>query len=105
MNSLNSDPAFANANSFDFSLSVNSPAINKGVDVGFPMDISGNPIPFDTAVDIGAHEYMSYLQTPTPTPSNTPAPSVAPTITSIPTSVVTLTPMCIVIQWYNNNPN
>ncbi len=44
---VNADPAFVNINTqkrqFDFHLNVVSPAIDKGIDTGIPLDLDGNP--------------------------------------------------------------
>ena len=59
---FNEDPLFADLEEFDFILSAESPAINKGnKDVGnqYFMDLSGNPRNIDEAPDMGTYEYVS----------------------------------------------
>lgn len=60
-NSLAADPKFENKSGGylrdgDFMLQEDSPAIDKGIDVGFTQDRNGNPIPRGIAPDIGAYE-------------------------------------------------
>ena len=59
MNSMVQDPEFINADSDDFNLEENSPAIDKGVYVGISTDMHGSPIPFGKAPDIGVLEKIS----------------------------------------------
>jgi len=47
---INDDPDFVDAGSEDFHLLASSPAIDEGVDLGYPYH--------GTAPDIGAHEYL-----------------------------------------------
>jgi len=56
MNSQVADPLFVNVAS-DWRLQANSPAINKGLDVGLTKDILSNPIV--GLPDIGAYEYVN----------------------------------------------
>lgn len=44
--------------STDFHLTAGSPAINTGSDVSLTSDFDGKTIPYSTAPDIGAYEYM-----------------------------------------------
>ena len=50
---------FVNPGSADYRLKSNSPAIDKGVDVGFETDSVGNPVPQGAAPDIGPFEYFT----------------------------------------------
>ena len=52
------DPKFANADSHDFHLLSNSPAIDKGDEVGVIYDFDHNVIPCNGTPDIGAFEYQ-----------------------------------------------
>lgn len=51
------DPAFVNLPD-DLDISAVSPAVGEGLDLGYPRDIEGNPVPMPvaTAPDIGAYE-------------------------------------------------
>lgn len=83
-NSINADPLFLNSVGWDFRLRRESPAINKGVNVGLTSDYSGNPI-YGTP-DIGAYEYVG-------APADTQAPTVPVnlTATAISSSQINLT--------------
>jgi hypothetical protein len=49
---------YSNANkASDFSLTKNSPAINKAINLGYSLDFSNNTIPQDLIPDIGAFEF------------------------------------------------
>ena len=50
------DPAFADPTTFDYHLTVDSAAINRGVDVGVAVDFEGEPRPQAGAFDIGYDE-------------------------------------------------
>ncbi|MBN1308830.1 MAG: hypothetical protein JXA18_12980 [Chitinispirillaceae bacterium] len=43
----------------DYRLREGSPAIDKGADLGYAVDIAGNPVPSGSAPDIGAYEFQS----------------------------------------------
>jgi hypothetical protein len=85
------DPRFVDVTSFDFTLSGNSPAIDKGVLIHPGQQYSGS------YPDIGAFESTSSPPpsvTPTPTSSPTPTPTPSPTPSPTPTGeVVTLSPI------------
>jgi hypothetical protein len=50
---------YSNANkASDFSLTENSPAINKAIDLGYLFDFNNNTIPQDLIPDIGAFEFI-----------------------------------------------
>jgi hypothetical protein len=57
-----SNPLFLNyaggARAIDFSISSNSPAINKGIDLAYKIDYSGIMVPVDILPDIGAFQYI-----------------------------------------------
>lgn len=55
-NSLSSDPSFTNELALDFTLQVNSPAINAGTNLGLSTDYLGQTI--YGIPDIGAYEYI-----------------------------------------------
>jgi len=55
------DPLFKNfsgTDAGDFVVGANSPAIDRGVDLGYQFDFAGTKIPFGNAPDIGAFEYI-----------------------------------------------
>ncbi|OGQ91660.1 MAG: hypothetical protein A2289_19410 [Deltaproteobacteria bacterium RIFOXYA12_FULL_58_15] len=55
------DPLFVDADNHDFHLQFGpprSPCIDTGAEVGLLEDIEGNRVPFGSAPDIGAHEYV-----------------------------------------------
>ncbi len=58
-NSFTLNPFFINSTNypFDFSLNSYSACIDTGVYLGLNMDITGQPVPFNAIVDIGAYEY------------------------------------------------
>jgi hypothetical protein len=41
----------------DYHLQAGSPAINAGLNLGYPLDFDGKAVPQGTAPDIGAYEY------------------------------------------------
>lgn len=51
------DPLFIDPQNGNFRLRKNSPAINKGVPLGYKNDLDGYPVPRDGKVDMGAYEY------------------------------------------------
>lgn len=57
--SITGNPLFTNIAGKNFTLTSSSPAINAGVNVGLTTDYLGNPVPFGSAPDIGAYEYIS----------------------------------------------
>jgi hypothetical protein len=50
-----------NVASNDFRLQASSPAINAGAKVDLFEDFKGNPVPQDSAIDIGAIEFHAIL--------------------------------------------
>ena len=62
------DPEFADFAGGDYELEAGSPAIGAGLaPAPYPTDYAGNPVPSANGVDIGAYEYYSNQQSPTPT--------------------------------------
>ena len=51
------DPRFVNGYDGDLHLLANSPAIDRGVDLGYSTDFDGQVIPAGAAPDLGAFEY------------------------------------------------
>ncbi len=68
-NSIISDPLFVNAAGNNFHLMSNSPAINKGVNVGLTRDFDGVTVPQGFAYDIGAYEYVGAVPPDTTPPA------------------------------------
>jgi len=89
------DPLFVDLAGQDFHLEPESPAIDTGTELGYPVDYDGNAVPLGAAPDTGAYEYYaagapSTTPTDIPTPTNTPTPtatSLPPTSTPMPTAV------------------
>ena len=55
------DPLFIDPANYDFHLQSDperSPCIDSGIDLGLTEDLEGNPVPFGSAADIGAFEYV-----------------------------------------------
>jgi len=55
-NSLTENPMFKDEFNHDFSLEIESPAIDAGIDVGITSDFMGRLVPFGDTPDIGAIE-------------------------------------------------
>lgn len=97
---VGSNPLFVDPGSArNFKLQQNSPAIDKGMAVGFTSDFDNNTVPSGSAPDIGAYEYTSgstpptsYPSSPTPKPTSTSTPTPKPSSTSTPTPKPTSTP-------------
>jgi hypothetical protein len=51
------DPKFVNVAQDNYHLGAGSPAIDKGTDLGIPIDFDGDPRPFGNGFDIGFDEY------------------------------------------------
>ena len=51
------DPLFSNSQANDYHLQEPSPAIDKGLALGYLKDFDGNTVPFGSAPDIGAYEW------------------------------------------------
>jgi hypothetical protein len=93
--SRTANPQFVSPQTGDFRLQSVSPAIDRGIILGFSSDFAGNAVPFNAAPDMGAYEFSSIIQ-PTPVPSATPivaTATLAPTsaATSVPPTTTTLT--------------
>jgi hypothetical protein len=73
-----SDPKFVNLGGEDFHLQAGSPAINKGVNLGYTKDYEDHAVPIGAAPDIGAYEYGQTVPDATSTPTTTPTPIVKP---------------------------
>ena len=59
VDNLEVDPGFVDAESFDFRLRADSPAIDAGIDDRYPArDFTGASRPGGTQVDIGAYEFV-----------------------------------------------
>jgi len=54
--SMVQDPQFANPGAGDFHLQLGSPAVNRGVNLGYSQDLDGHPVPLGGAPDLGAYE-------------------------------------------------
>lgn len=61
-NQFTGDPAFALDG---YHLTVNSAALNKGIDAGVAEDIDGDPRPFGDGFELGADELVKYIYLPT----------------------------------------
>jgi hypothetical protein len=55
--SFSGNPEFVNPASGDFHIRENSDCIDKGISLGIPFDMEGNPIPQGANPDIGVFEY------------------------------------------------
>jgi len=51
------DPLFEDTSSYNFRLQAGSPAIDKAIELGYTLDMDGNPVPSGDAPDMGAFEY------------------------------------------------
>jgi hypothetical protein len=51
------NPLFVNMGGGDYHLQAGSPAINAGLNLGYPLDFDAKAVPQGTAPDIGAYEY------------------------------------------------
>lgn len=60
IDSFSLEPLFINP-AEDFHLKTDSPAIDKGIDIGLTKDFAGNAVPFGKAPDIGAYEYIPII--------------------------------------------
>jgi hypothetical protein len=63
LNSIFADPVFEDTEHDNFALQPNSPAIDKGKNVGIMMDIQGLPVPYGGITDIGIFEAEHKLST------------------------------------------
>jgi parallel beta-helix repeat protein len=57
--SLVADPLFLGAETNDYHLEEESPAVDAGMDVGLATDMDGSAVPWGEAVDIGAFEWRT----------------------------------------------
>jgi hypothetical protein len=55
---LRVDPKFVDLANYDFHLLPSSPAINAGLNLGYPLDFDLNPVPSNNIPDLGAFEYQ-----------------------------------------------
>ena len=69
------DPLFVNLANKDLKLQAQSPAIDKGTNLGYSIDFNNNQVPLGTAPDMGAYEYQTQTSTLTPTKTPTTTPS------------------------------
>jgi len=56
---------------YDFRLQAESPAIDAGAYLGYPLDYDDNAVPLGSAPDLGAFEYGAGATSPTPTATPT----------------------------------
>jgi hypothetical protein len=63
------DPRFVDPVSHDFRLLPDSPALDAGLDLGYPLDFDQQPVPIGPGPDLGAYEVPA-APPPTPTPDN-----------------------------------
>jgi hypothetical protein len=61
LNNASGDPKFVNVADDDYHLSANSAAIDKGTNLGLPIDFDGALRPFRSGVDIGFDEYVPHF--------------------------------------------
>lgn len=66
LKAISEDPKFNDVTKGDFSLDLNSPAIDRGIDVGLSLDFNGSPVPQGDQVDIGAFEYTQFSKLKSP---------------------------------------
>jgi len=58
-NNISTNPILADPDNYNFHLQENSPCINAGaVTTGYPVDIDGDPRPYENNVDIGVDEFI-----------------------------------------------
>lgn len=57
--SFSGDPKFTSPSTGDFHILDGSDCIDKGISVGIPFDMEGNPIPLGANPDIGVFEYSN----------------------------------------------
>jgi len=57
IHSITDNPFFFNIDTADFSLCADSPCIDAGTYLGLGQDITGYPVPYGYAADIGAYEF------------------------------------------------
>ena len=67
-------PLFVDPANDDFRLQANSPAIDKGLDVGVSIDLNGRPRPVGEGFDIGAYEFDPSPPPPDDDPTPEPQP-------------------------------
>lgn len=76
---LGQDPKFLDLDARDFRLQPTSPAKDKGISLGYTIDFEGETVPYSTAPDMGAFEYVDVSAiSPTPTLSPTPTSTSSP---------------------------
>jgi hypothetical protein len=63
-NNVTGDPAFRYSPGWDYHLSADSAAIDRGVDAGVDIDIDGSSRPQGGGYDIGADEYIELIYLP-----------------------------------------
>ncbi|HHX64881.1 MAG TPA: hypothetical protein GX702_08355 [Chloroflexi bacterium] len=79
------DPRFVDAAAQDYRLQPDSPAIDGGMDLGYPLDHAGTSLFSGDTPDMGAYEHIPQAEpSPSPTATETPAP---PTATVSPTMI------------------
>jgi hypothetical protein len=61
---IQADPKFIDPRLNNFHLRPESPAIDKGIDLGYTIDYDRQPVPVGGAPDLGAYEYNPNVKTP-----------------------------------------
>ena len=90
---VNQDPLFVDPGSGrNYNLKQGSPAIDKGVSLGYTVDFDSKAVPNGSAPDLGAYEYGSTPISSTPTPAATPIATPKPTVAPTPVPTPTATP-------------
>ncbi|PLX05781.1 MAG: hypothetical protein C0596_18995 [Marinilabiliales bacterium] len=73
-NSLITNPLFVSPSLDEFALNSSSPCIDAGTHIGLDTDITGQSVPINAMVDIGAYEYNSVTGNIIPIPDEAKLP-------------------------------